>query len=117
MPIKIPYEQCQFHYVTNHYDYHLTGTCIYNGRIAKFHAVDDTDYQAMTDTCPHCGPEDKPMEFCHCENAPDLFVEITELDLKDRIKARLYPYYSLVSFYIRNYGIGMGLYYWSRWKK
>lgn len=115
MPIRIPYEQCQFHFVTNHYDYHLTGTCIYNGRIANFQAVDETDYQTMTDTCPYCSGKTEELEKCHCENAPDLFVDITELNLIDRIKARLYPYKSLMT-YIRNWGI-QGIYYWSRWKK
>jgi len=115
--IKIPYEECKFHYITNHYDYHLEGTCIYNGRIAKFTAEDETDYQTMNDTCPHCGTENKPIEYCHCENAPNVYCYITELDLIDRIRARVYPYYTLFNYYIKQFGIRQGIYYWSRWKK
>lgn len=111
--IRVPYEDMAFHYIVNHYDYHLEGTCWYNGKIAKFVSEDETDYQLMNDTCPHCGPEDKPMEFCHCENAPDVFCYIEELSFKDRIKYRLRPYTSLW-WYLRKWGF-QGFFYWDRW--
>ena len=112
--ITIPYEQCQFYYVTNHYDYHLCGTCIYNGKVALFQAVDKTDYQKMTDTCPYCNGQSDDMMACHCENAPDLFVEITELPFRKRVYYRIQPYISFFD-YIRRWGI-RGIYYWARWK-
>ena len=113
--IKVPYEDMKFHYITNHYDYHLSGTCVYNGKLAKFQSHDETDYEVMNDTCPYCSGREEDMMKCHCENAPNVFCYITELPLFQRIRYRLYPYYSLIAFYIKNYGIRMGLYYWSRW--
>lgn len=112
----VPYDDMKFYFVTNHYDYHLSGTCIHNGRIALFESHDETDYQLMNDTCPCCkdgGTDD--YKDCHCENAPNVYCYITELPFLQRIRYRLRPYYSLIAHYIRNYGIRMGLYYWSRW--
>jgi len=112
--IKLPYEQMKFHYVTNFYDYPLSGSCIYNNRIALFTANDETDYQTMNDTCPCCklnGSDD--YKECHCQNAPDLFYYITTLSLGKRIYHRLKPYYFLL-WYIKNYGI-KGMSYWNHW--
>ena len=111
--IKLPYEEMKFHYITNFYDYPLTGTCIYQGKIALFEASDETDYQLMNDTCPSCGPENKPDEFCHCQNAPDLFYYITVLPFGKRIYYRVQPYLSLL-WYVRRYGL-LGIKYWKRW--
>ena len=111
--IRVPYEEMKFHYITNYYDYPLTGTCIYNGQIALFEANDETDYQKMTDTCPSCGPENKPDEFCDCRNAPDLFYYITTLPWYKRIFYRLEVYYYLL-WYPTIYGL-QGYYYWDRW--
>jgi len=33
---EIPYEHVKFKYVSNHYDMHLNGTCIYDGEICEF---------------------------------------------------------------------------------
>lgn len=114
--MKIRYEQMKFHYITNHYDYHLEGTCWYNGKIAKFVSEDETDYQTMNDTCPCCKPEGTDdYRDCHCVNAPDVYCYITELSLRERIHYRIKPYTSLL-WYIKNYGV-RGIGYWSRWKK
>lgn len=112
--IKVPYESMKFHYITNHYDYHLSGTCIHNGRIALFQSQDETDYQTMNDTCPCCkegGTDD--WKDCHCENAPIVYCYITELSLLDRIRYRIKKYTNIL-YYIRHWGI-RGIFYWRRW--
>ena len=112
--IKLPYEQMKFHYITNFYDYPLSGTCIYNNRIALFQSSDETDYQTMNDTCPCCkdgGTDD--WKDCHCQNAPDLYYYLTVLPLGKRIYYRLKPYKDLL-IYIKNFGIS-GIGYWSHW--
>jgi len=112
--IKLPYEQMKFHYVENFYDYPLSGTCIYNNRIALFQCSDETDYQKMNDTCPCCkdgGTDD--WKDCHCKNAPDLYYYLTELSLGKRIYYRLKPYTDL-TIWIKNYGL-RGIAHWSHW--
>lgn len=113
--IKLPYNQMKFKYITNYYDYPLSGTCIYNNKIALFQAKDETDYQTMIDTCPCCSKNGDNWEDCHCQNAPDLFYYITELSLGKRIFYRIKPYYYIL-WYIRNYGL-QGIYYWKHWKR
>jgi hypothetical protein len=112
--IKIPYEDMKFHYTINHYDYHLEGTCWYNGKIALYKSIDETDYQTMTDTCPYCSGREEDIMKCHCENAPDVYCYIIELPLWERIFYRIKPYYSLLWF-IWNWG-SHGIGYWKRWK-
>jgi hypothetical protein len=112
--IRVPYENMKFHYVTSHYDYHITGTCIHNGRIALFHTQDETDYEAMTESCPCCKPNGTDdWKDCHCENAPDLYCIITELPFHKRIWYRMRKYFHLLWF-LRHWGI-QGITYWKRW--
>jgi hypothetical protein len=33
---KIPYEEVQFYYISDHYDWHLNGLCIYEKNICEF---------------------------------------------------------------------------------
>lgn len=113
--IKIPYEEMKFHYTYNHYDYHLSGTCWYNNKIATYISEDETDYQTMGDTCPYCSDQTTDIDKCHCQNAPNVYCYITELSLRERIYYRIKPYYTLL-WYIRNYGL-RGIHYWKRWKK
>ena len=39
----LPYEQVNFKFVSNHYDIHLNGTCMYNGELCDFE-TDEQDY-------------------------------------------------------------------------
>lgn len=113
--IKIPYEDMKFHYTYSHYDYHLAGTCWYNGKLAFYESLDETDYQTMTNSCPHCSGQTEDMDKCHCENAPLVYCYIYELPLGKRIYYRLKPYYTLLWF-IKNYGL-QGYHYWKRWTR
>jgi hypothetical protein len=111
--IKIPYDECHFHYVTGFYDYPLYGTCIYNGKIALFEAADETDYQKMTDTCPYCSGKSEDLMECHCQNAPDLYYYITLLPWYKRVYHRVHTYTRLI-WWLKSYGI-QGYYHWDRW--
>jgi hypothetical protein len=112
--IRVSYDDMKFYYVESFYDYPLSGTCIHNGQVARFLVKDETDYQTMEDTCPCCKEDGTgKWEDCHCQNAPDLFYEITTLPLKDRIKYRMKPYYDLL-WYIKSYGL-QGMAYWNHW--
>lgn len=96
MSIKVSYDDMKFHYITSHYDVHWRGTCIYNGKIAEFQTVDETDYDTMTDTCPYCkGDNYKTVHIskCHCKVYPELFCMITEIPLLQRIQWMLKKIY------------------------
>jgi len=112
--MKLPYEQMKFYYVTNYYDYPLSGTCIYNNRIALFEAIDETDYETMRDTCPYCSDQTTDADKCHCQNAPDLFYHITTLPLLKRIYYRMAPELIWLFWYIRRYK-WIGISYWKHW--
>ena len=113
--IKVRYEDVKFHYVVNHYDYHLSGTCIHNGKIALFESQDETDYDTMHNTCPCCQPNGTDnWEDCHCQNAPDVYCYISELPIHKRIYYRIKTYIILLRF-IRLYG-SQGISYWKRWR-
>jgi len=113
--IKIPYEDMKFYYTKSFYDYNLEGTCLYNGKIALYHSVDETDYQAMTDACHYCSDRTSDPYQCTCENAPNVFCYITELPLSKRIYHRLYAY--LIFFwFLKNFGRN-GYTYWRRWTR
>jgi hypothetical protein len=60
---KMRYEDVKFRFITNHYDVHLSGTCSYNGRIARFKNLD-----------PY---------------ADKMWCQITELNFVERTKERL----------------------------
>lgn len=32
----LPYDQVDFRWISNHYDVHLSGTCMYNNRLCRF---------------------------------------------------------------------------------
>ena len=114
--IKIRYEEVTFHYITSHYDYHISGSCVYNGKIALFKTIDETDYQTMNDNCPCCraGGTDN-WQDCRCTNAPELYCYITELPFAQRLFYRVKPFYDML-WYIKKFGIN-GIYYFLRWKK
>ena len=39
-PIKIlPYDKVQFKFISNHYDIHLNGSCIYENSICEFKVI------------------------------------------------------------------------------
>ena len=45
---KIPYEKVKFKFISDHYDVHLNGTCIYNNQLHEFKNKDDEDdYENM----------------------------------------------------------------------
>lgn len=48
----IPYEEVDFNFVSNHYDIHLHGTCIYKGDLCVFytHREYDDDMDDFIDT-------------------------------------------------------------------
>lgn len=64
---NIPYSKTDFKFVQNHYDLHLSGTCIYNNKLHIFKTInwdyDDEDDENYNPTC-----------------------DIYELTLKERIK-------------------------------
>lgn len=112
--ITIRYEDMKFHYITHHYDVHWGGTCWYNGKLAKFHTVDKTDYQLMNDTCPSCkdgGTDD--CKDCHCTSYPDLECVIEELSFIDRIKTHISVQWHR-TWYIRQWG-WRGFGYFNNW--
>ena len=114
--IKVRYEEMKFHYTTNHYDYHLSGTCIHNGKVALYESSDETDYETMTNTCPCCKENGTDNGHdCHCQNAPDVFCYITELPFHKRVYYRMRKYFQILWF-IRHWGIN-GYYYWRRWTR
>lgn len=76
--IRVEYEKMIFHHIDVHYDVHWSGTCIYDGKIARFITHDDTDYQTMDQTCPHCYYDADP-KYCHCEAYVDLWCEVIPL--------------------------------------
>ena len=43
----IPYEEVKFKYVSNHWDVHLKGTCIYNNQVCEFENDYPTDDEPM----------------------------------------------------------------------
>ena len=106
----------KFHYTTNHYDYHLSGTCIHNGKVALYESQDETDYETMTNTCACCKPNGTDdYRDCHCENAPDVFCYITELSFHKRVYYRIRKYTQIL-WYIRHWGL-QGITYWKRWTR
>jgi len=112
--IRIPYENMKFYYCYSHYDIHLSGICVYNGKLAKYVTYDETDYQTMTDTCPSCGLENKPVEHCHCEAYTDVVCEITELSPLDRLECWFNVHVGMKLWYIKRCGL-QGLHYWKNW--
>lgn len=66
---NIPYSKTDFKFVQNHYDLHLSGTCIYNNKLHVFKTIEwdyydeDENYENYNPTC-----------------------DIYELTLKERIK-------------------------------
>ncbi len=114
--IRVPYDSMNFYYTYDHYDIHLSGVCIHNGKLAKYETHDLTDYQTMTDTCPSCGPADQPLLYCHCEPYTDVVCEITELPLLKRIGCWLDVHITLKIKFIRRWGLD-GMPYWRNWYK
>lgn len=47
--ITIPYDEIQFHFVSDHYDVHLSGICIYKKKLYFFKTIviNDTDNQLV----------------------------------------------------------------------
>jgi hypothetical protein len=41
----IPYEEVEFNFITNHYDVHLHGTCIYKGDLCEFYTHEHYSYE------------------------------------------------------------------------
>lgn len=39
----IPYNQVNFKFITNHYDIHYSGTCIYNSNLCEFKSIPEFD--------------------------------------------------------------------------
>lgn len=114
--IRVPYEDMKFYFCESHYDVHWSGICICNGKLARYVTKDLTDYQKMNDTCPSCGLEDKPDEYCHCQGYTDVVCEITELSLSERIAVWFGVNVKSRLWYLRHWGI-QGLYYWKNWYK
>jgi len=85
----IPYDDTEFVYVSDHWDYHLKGYCMYEGKLAMFEGHDDTDYEEMHRNCPYCSGESTDVDDCDCESYTDLICFITPLTLVQRIRARL----------------------------
>jgi len=68
--IKIlPYEQVKFKWISDHYNIHLNGTCIYNNELCEFD-IDNSTYDDETD------------EY------DGLFVNIYKLNFIDKLKWR-----------------------------
>jgi hypothetical protein len=114
--IRVPYHEMNFYFCNSHYDIHLSGICIYKGKLAKYVTHDLTDYQEMTDTCPSCGVENLSDELCHCTSYVDVECEITELTLLERIQCWFDVNIGMRLWYIRRWGIN-GIYYWKNWYK
>jgi hypothetical protein len=89
----IPYEETQFVFVTNHWDIHLKGYCIYEGKWAIFEAHDDTDYEEMSANCKYCSGRSTDDDDCDCENYTDVICFITPLTLRERTRARLHKWW------------------------
>lgn len=86
--IKLPYDDVNFYYITNHYDLHITGYCLYNGKLAKF----DTEW----------------------DDPKDAECTITELSFYERMKSYLYIHVYLRAWYIYRWGTH-GIQFWKRW--
>lgn len=63
----IPYNNVEFKFVTKHYDIHLKGTCIYDGKLCEFNSI-----------YPDWNEENDCFE--------ETFTEIYELNLFQKIK-------------------------------
>lgn len=45
----IPYDDVDFKWVVHHYDIHLAGSCIYNGKLCSFQTISDPEWNEEED--------------------------------------------------------------------
>ncbi len=67
----VPYRDIKFRYVSDHYDVHLNGTCIYNNSLCEF----ENDY-----------PEPIYNEETDDYDDPEMIVRVYRLSLNQKIK-------------------------------
>ena len=65
----LPYDEVNFRWISNHYDVHLNGTCIFNGKLCEF----ENEYPDFDE---------------ETEEYEEMFVKIYKLNLIDKIKWR-----------------------------
>lgn len=85
---SIKYEDMDFVWISNHYDVHWEGLCRVDGKLCKFKTHDETNYEAMKNSCPYCGnDESDDIDTCTCEAYKTLMCEIIPLSVLGKIAA------------------------------
>ena len=84
--MKVPYNEMNFVWISNHYDVHWEGICRHEGKLCKFITHDLTDYQKMNDECPYCSDQTEDWNACTCGPYSDLVCDIIPLGLWEKIK-------------------------------
>lgn len=82
--VVVDYYKCNFVFVSSHYDIHLHGTCMHEGKLWEFTTHDNTDYRRMQSACPSCSGNDDA--DCTCESFSEVVCVLTPLTFLQRLR-------------------------------